>query len=417
MINKLKPKSEFSRNVLTLMTGTTIAQAIPIAISPILTRIYSPEDFGVFALFVAIASIFGSIVNGRYELAIMLPKKNENAINVVALGLVIAVFISFILLILVIFFKNYFIIILRNKEIGIWLYFIPVTVFFIGLFNILSYWNNRKKYYQDIANATIIKSIILSIIQLFIGILKPGVAGLISGQIISNMFANMKLIKNISKDKILLSKIDKTKMIALAKKYKDFPKFSMPAILANSLSQNLTNILISSFYNVTTLGFYSLVQRVLGVPSALVGSAIGQVFFQQATQEKQETGKAIKTFDSTLKKLTIIGLLLFGTLFFTVEYLFVFIFGEKWRIAGVYAHILLPLFFIRFLSSALSAILIVFEKQKNELLINMFLITTSIIMILVFNDFNQFLFFFTAFMSINYIIFLFYYYRVSKGIA
>ena len=417
MINKLKPKSEFSRNVLTLMTGTTIAQAIPIAISPILTRIYTPEDFGVYALFVAIASIFGSIASGRYEMAIMLPKKDENAINIVALGFIITVFISLVLFVFVLLFDDYLTKLLNNEEIGLWLYFIPIAVFFIGFFNILSYFNNRKKHYKDIARATILKAIVLSIVQLSIGFLKVGATGLISGQVISNMFANMKLVKNITKNKILISSINKTKIIALAKKYKDFPKFSMPAILANSLSQNLTNILISSFYNVTTLGFYSLVQRVLGVPSALVGSAIGQVFFQQATQEKQETGKAIKTFDSTLKKLTIIGLLLFGTLFFTVEYLFVFIFGEKWRIAGVYAHILLPLFFIRFLSSALSAILIVFEKQKNELLINMFLITTSIIMILVFNDFNQFLFFFTAFMSINYIIFLFYYYRVSKGIA
>ena len=74
MLNKLKPKSEFSKNVLTLMTGATIAQAIPIAISPILTRIYTPEDFGIFALFIAITTIFGTIANGRYELAIMLPK-------------------------------------------------------------------------------------------------------------------------------------------------------------------------------------------------------------------------------------------------------------------------------------------------------------------------------------------------------
>jgi O-antigen/teichoic acid export membrane protein len=79
MISKLKPKSEFTRNVLTLMTGTTIAQVIPIAISPILTRLYSPEDFGEFALFIAIASIFGFIANGRYEMALMLPKKDENA--------------------------------------------------------------------------------------------------------------------------------------------------------------------------------------------------------------------------------------------------------------------------------------------------------------------------------------------------
>ena len=112
MLNKLKPKSEFSKNVLTLMTGTTIAQAIPIAISPILTRIYTPEDFGVLALFVAITTIFGTIANGRYELAIMLPKKDEDAINIFALGFIITCFISLILLILVLIFMRNWLILL-----------------------------------------------------------------------------------------------------------------------------------------------------------------------------------------------------------------------------------------------------------------------------------------------------------------
>ncbi len=75
MLQKLKPKSEFSRNVLTLMTSTTIAQAIPLAISPILTRLYTPSDFGIFALYMSISSIISVVVTGRYELAIMLPKK------------------------------------------------------------------------------------------------------------------------------------------------------------------------------------------------------------------------------------------------------------------------------------------------------------------------------------------------------
>ena len=84
MLKLFKPKSEFSQNVLTLMTGTTLAQAIPIIISPILTRIYTPEDFGLLALFLSITNIIGSVANGRYELAIMLPKKNDNAINTAA---------------------------------------------------------------------------------------------------------------------------------------------------------------------------------------------------------------------------------------------------------------------------------------------------------------------------------------------
>ena len=131
MLKRFKPKSEFNRNILTLMTGTTIAQAIPIAISPILTRIYTPEDFGIFAIFLAITLIIGSIANGRYELAIMIPKKDEDAINIFALGFIITTSISLLLLVLVLIFQKYFIFLLKNEEIGVWLYFVPISVFFL----------------------------------------------------------------------------------------------------------------------------------------------------------------------------------------------------------------------------------------------------------------------------------------------
>jgi O-antigen/teichoic acid export membrane protein len=204
-------------------------------------------------------------------------------------------------------------------------------------------------------------------------------------------------------------------MVALGKRYQNFPKYSMWATLANSLSQNLTNILISSFYSVATLGFYSLVQRVLGIPSSLIGGAVGQVFFQQATKEKQETGRSIKSFKSTIKKLFIIGIPFFGILFFIIEDLFTIVFGKEWQVAGKYAQLTIPLFFIKFISSTMSSILIIYEKQKNELMINILLMTTSIGLMLYFKEFNTFLFFFTIAMVMNYIIFLLYYYRLSKG--
>ncbi|HFU75798.1 MAG TPA: hypothetical protein ENK66_06065 [Arcobacter sp.] len=415
MLKKLKPKSEFSRNVLTLMTGTTIAQAIPIAISPILTRIYTPEDFGVFALFVAITSIFGSIANGRYELAIMLPRKDEDAINIFALGFIIISAISLTLLIFVILLHDYFITLLNNKSIGVWLYFIPIAVFFIGLYNLLNYFHNRKKYYKDLAKATIMKSIIAAVIQLSVGSIKDGASGLLSGQIISQMVANIRLFRKIIRDKLLISNISKIKIIALAKRYKNFPKFSMWAILLNTLSIHLTNIFIPAFFSIATLGFYSLVQRVLGLPSTLIGNAIGQVFFQQATTEKQLTGKAIHAFNSTLKKLFIIGLPSFGLLFFIVEDLFAFVFGEEWRIAGNYGQAVIPLFFFRFMSSALSLCLITFEKQISELTINSILLLTSVSLVVLSQSFDSFLYYYSIIMSINYSSFLVYYYMLVKG--
>ena len=227
-MNIIKKQSDFTKNILTLMTGTAIAQAIPIAISPILTRLYTPEDFGVFALFVAIISVLANTANARYELAIMLPKKDEDAINIFALGFIITCLISSLLFFVVLLFNDYFVKLLGNEEIGFWLYFIPITVFFSGLYNILNYFNNRRKCYKDLRNAAILKSIVLAVIQVSIGLVKQGATGLISGQIVSNLFANIKLLNNILKNKVLISKISMAKMIALAKKYKKFPKYSLP---------------------------------------------------------------------------------------------------------------------------------------------------------------------------------------------
>ena len=415
MLTKLKLKSEFSRNVLTLMTGTTIAQAIPIAISPILTRIYSPKDFGIFALFIAIVSIFGTISSARYELAIMLPKKDEDAINIFALGFLITLFVSMVLLVIVLIFDKKLVELLGNKEILLWLYFVPISVFFIGIFNLLNYFNTRQKNYKDLARATIIRSIVLAIIQVIVGYMKSGAYGLISGQIISQLFANMKLITNIIKNKILVSHIKIIKIIALAKRYKKFPKYSMFAILANTLSYQLVSIFISTIHSISTLGLYSLVQRVLGAPSSLIGSSIAQVFFKEATIEKQKTGKTNVVFKLTVKKLIIIGVPIYGFIFYIIEDFFAFVFGEEWRLAGYYAQILTPLFFIRFVSSTVSAILTIFEKQKNELFINIILLIISLVLILYIDTFEVFLQFFSVTMSIAYIMFLLYYLHISKG--
>lgn len=161
--------NEFNKNVLKLMTGATIAQAIPVAISPILTRLYTPEDFGVLTIFIALTAIFGSIVNARYELAIVLPEKEEDSINLVALSILIAIFISSLLLVAILLFKNSIILLLGNDQIGLWLYFVPLTVLFIGIFNSLNYLNTRLKMFGVIAKVKVVKSVSLAIVQLGLG--------------------------------------------------------------------------------------------------------------------------------------------------------------------------------------------------------------------------------------------------------
>src|SRR5699024_4663850 len=172
------------RNVLTLLTGTKIAQAIPIAISPILTRLYTPEDFGALAIFIAITAILGSIANGRYELAIVLPKSNKEALSIMLFSLIISTVLSAILMLIIIAFHSNIVELLNAENIAMWLYFIPMVVFFSGLYNSLNYYNTRKKKFSVIAKTSITRSTGLAIVQITIGIFKKGSSGLILGQMV-----------------------------------------------------------------------------------------------------------------------------------------------------------------------------------------------------------------------------------------
>lgn len=409
-------KSEFSKNVITLTTGTTIAQAIPLLIAPILTRIYTPEDFGVLAFFSALSFVFGAIANGSYEFAIVLPKKDGDAINLAALSAIISFSFSLFLFMIVLFFHNYIAKLLGNKDLSFWLYFVPLSVIAIAWFNVLNYYNTRLKNFKVIAKANVIKAIALAIIQVPLGFLKVGVIGLVSGQILSFFSGNFKMSSELLKKKRLFST---NRMKKMGKRYINFPKFSVWSTLANTLSLNVSNILISLIYSTQLLGFFSLVNRALGMPSSLIGNSIGQVFFQQASKEKQQTNNTISIFKSTFKKLVLIGIPVFTLIFFFVEDIFAFVFGEEWRIAGYYTKLLTPMFFIRFLSSTLSQILNIFEKQKIALLINIILLIT--IVSLLFSakflklEFDTLLIFWSAIMSFEYGIFLFIYYKLSHG--
>ncbi len=360
--------NDFNRNVMKLTTGTTIAQAIPIAISPILTRIYTPDEFGVLALFTAITAILGSISNARYELSIVLPEKEEDAINLVALSILISFTLSSFLFLVILMFQNNIIKFLGNSEINLWLYFVPLVVFMIGIFNAFKFYNTRIKKYNIIAQVSVLKSVSLAISQILLGLLKFGHHGLILGQIFSHLFSNGRLAKSFLKNSITLSNINIKRMLVLAKTYIKFPKFSMGATLANTSARNITSLFIPMLYSAATLGHFSLVQRTLGLPTNLVGQSIGQIFIQKAVIEKQKYGTAKIIYISTLKKLLTISLIPFIILFFTVEDIIVFIFGDNWLMAGVYAKILVPLFFLRFIAAPLNLTLTVFEKQQIDLL-------------------------------------------------
>ncbi len=367
MLNKLKPKSEFSRNVLTLMTGTTIAQAIPIAISPVLTRIYTPEDFGMFALYMSVASIISVIATGRYEMAIMLPKEDEDAVNIVALSIIISFFVSFISLAIVFFFNAQITILLGNPEISNWLYFIPITVLLTGFYQSFNYWSNRKKQYKRLATNRVMRSGTTAVVNMSMGFGGFGSSGLILGGVLGQGVATSALGRMVwREDKGLLENISKLKMFAMMRKYKKLPMFNLPNAVIDGFRLSGISILIAKFFTTATLGQFALAWKIVQTPMSLIGSSLSQVFFQKiSSANKSDLNSLVKIF---IIKASLIALPIFLIIYFFAVDIFIFIFGENWKLAGEIASVMTPWLFLNFITSPISTLFIVLNRQDTILI-------------------------------------------------
>lgn len=418
MINRLKPKSEFSRNVLTLMTGTTIAQAIPIAISPILTRLYSPSDFGILALFMSLVMLFGSIAGFKYELAINLQDKDDDALEVLFLSGLITLLLSIFLFTIVFVFNKEIVNLLGNNDIAFWLYLVPLSVLFLGFYNSLNYWYNRKKNFNHIAKARVIQSasvgfgqLILSTISSKLGL----VSGFIFGQMISFLFFLISFLKS---GVFQFSAIKSESVFKKLKKYRKFAIYQTPSTGIEVLSSQLPVFLLTPFFGSSIVGLYSVSQRVVRTPIQVISSSISDVFRQKASEEFVKTGDVRHIFKAVLFKLFLISIIPFSIFYIYSPELFSFVFGKEWYIAGVYAQIMTPMFWLSFIVGPVSVMFIIAEKQEYDLVMQLFLLLFTFIALYTgykfFNSVEMSLILLTVIYSLKYLIELFLSYKFSK---
>lgn len=381
-MKRLFREGSSGRHVLTLMTGTAIAQAIPVAISPVLTRLFTPRDMGLLALFMALSAIPAAVASGRYELAIQMAIDDDEALNAAALSTLIAVSFAVVLFAVAALSGDSIARLMGHDDIAPWLLLLPLSVLFSAFFTILTYLSSRGKRFRDVANANIIKSVAMGALQLGGGALKAGPASLIVGHVASLLAGNTRLIGNAIRGRTLRETVTRERMRQVAHRHSRLPKFVMFSTLANSLANNFGSVLVSGFYSVSTLGFYSIGQRVLGAPVQLIGNAIGQVFFQRASEAKNTTGTTYEVIRRARNALLICGLLIFVPLVFVIEPLLAFVFGEEWRPAGQYAQLLIPLIAARFVTSPIVLMNHINEQHIAHLVFNLALLTSTVAVIL-----------------------------------
>ena len=379
----LSKNKSLGKQTATLVVGTGIAQLVVIVATPLLTRLYSPDEYGNFSVIIAAATIISVIASLRYELAIPLASSRFEAANVVTLTLTILCLISLITCILVLSLNKFLFMAFNLSHGNLVLYLLPVLVFLMGANQIFAYWQTRKQQFDIIASTRISQSIGTVGTQLGIGLTQLILNGLIIGQVVGQMLGVSTLAwKSLKEIKIVSTSISLRRMKILAVKYRKFPLYSTGSALSNSASTNLPAVLLALLFSPVIAGFYALTIRILQAPMSLIGSSLAQTFYPRAAQLRP--GKELSELVLSIYRLLVrVGMPILSFFALISGFMFPLLFGKDWEDAGTYAQLLTPYVFFVFISSPLSMLSSILHKQRIELIFQVLLLAGRVVTIFI----------------------------------
>lgn len=357
-------KPRVGRSIGVLVSGQAAAQILTLAVSPILTRLYSPQDFGAVAVFAGLLAFFGVVACLRYDLSIALPARDRDAENLVALCLLCVAATSALCALGVLFFGESLILTLNWSIDATALWLLPFGVASAGLYTVIERWMVRMQYFGQLAQTRLLRSVIANLVQL--GGYGFGVLALMGGTVIGHgtggLFYAIREIRRRRGGDVKLVRI-----VALARRYKDFPLYSTWTAIFNVAGVHLVPLIFSALFGAAVVGHFAFALRMISAPISLIGAAIGSVFFSQAPAAMR-AGRLPEAAEALRRKLANAGIPALVLLVCAGPDLFAAVFGERWRMAGHYARWMAPWIYFQFQFSPLSCLPDVMELQKMELI-------------------------------------------------
>lgn len=362
MLNKLHIKSEFLKSVVLLTSGTFMAQVVSYVATPVITRLFTPDEIGELGIFLRITAFITAIATARYELSLPLPKKDQHAFQLFRLSLRIATItlLSTFLIGLIYWGVQGF------SVTNFWfVLMIVVGSFFMIFKNIGTNWAIRMNNYKAISASSILTSFTANGLKIVAGLLAFGSLGLIVATVIGGGAAIIFFVKDYFNAKYKDGfQRSKKKIQVLSKKYRDFPIYNLPHMLLDHGRELLVAFFVVLYFDQSVFGSYDHSFRMLKLPLALIGTAMGQVFFNRCSRMYSEHKALFPMLKRTTFQLFLISIVPFSVVFFFGEDLFLWVFGAEWGLSGRISELLAPWLMINFVASPISTIPMVVEKQK-----------------------------------------------------
>ncbi|MBS5927321.1 MAG: oligosaccharide flippase family protein [Clostridium sp.] len=369
-------KSEFYKNIMTLTSGALVAQIITLITAPILTRIFTPGELGVYTLILTAESLFGGIICGRYDVSIVSESEEKNVYPIIKLSVIIAIIFSFMAS--TGYGIYYFIVRKEYIKYSYAIIFIFFMLLFNGLIRIMESYNNRYKEYKLMTSVYVVRTSVQNFGTILSGVFSIGVFGMLSSHVLGMMYGLRRQANALKEHLPEIRKSTLSDMKYVMIKHYRQPIFSVPGVFANRYSYSSINLFVESLFGLTILGYYSISYKVLGLPLTVMSNNVAKVFYQQASREYDNSGKFVKSFIKTSSILFLIAVPMVLSMYYLVPPLFEILFGDGWSKSGVYVKILAPMFGIRFIVNTISYGLQVAKKQSVELVLQVLFIICSI---------------------------------------
>ena len=351
------PAGSFARNVGVLTGGTAFAQGLAVLALPLLTRLYSPEDFALLAVYVAIIGIATVVSCLRYNIAIPLPEDDADGMALLAVALIAATGISALLALPVLLAPARTAALLGQPGLAPYLWMVPLGVFLASAYNALQYWASRKKRFGLVTRTRMTRAVGGIGTQAAIGAAAPSPFGLVFGHMLYGGLGVVGLARDLwRQDRAILRRMEGLRIVGIASVFRRFPTWSVPEALFNTAGVQVPVILIAAAAAGPEAGFLMLAMRVMGLPMGLIGSSVAQVFIAEAPARLRDGTLAAFTRSTmwTLFRTGAPPLVAVGAL---SPLLFPLVFGAEWARAGWLVAWMTPWFVLQFVASPVSMVL------------------------------------------------------------
>ena len=378
---------DFLKNVLTLMTGTASSQVLMFVAMLFVARLFTPTEYGVYALVMAAVQMVLPIALGRYELAVVLPRRDNDARQLLRLGTVINVGVCLAVTVAMIFLAPWVASVMVDPtaadagqvetSLRSWLYAVGPIAFLMAQLVLMSYWLTRTKNFRQISQNKIFQSASVSGMQIGTGLIGMGVSGLVLATIAGQAASLLNLLSR-TKGQYRIDGPAASKG-ELAKRYIKMPTLNGPNALVDAVRINGINFMIGPRFSAAAVGQFGMAWRLLQAPMGLINAAISQVFFQRLANVRR--GGMLRIVRQALVRSALIGVVPFTLIFLLAPWILPLVLGQQWQLAGDIARVLTPWLYLNFITSPISTVFVVVKRQFTMLLFSIAYMATPLTII------------------------------------